>query len=457
MLTRTTRIVLATSLLLAACSPASAPPPIAGATVAETSLPPVKSFRAAAAAPTERANSDIARDFLDLSFALESGRNLPVLTRFDEPITVKLTGRNTPILRNDLAQLLARLRTEAKIDIRQVSEGRASITIEAVAKRDIRRALPHAACFVVPNVSSLAEYRRARGAARTDWAALRSREQLAIFLPYDTSPQDMRDCLHEELAQAIGPLNDLYRLDDSVFNDDNFHAVLTGFDMLILRAYYDPMLANGMTRTQVAARLPAILSRLNPGGDARPVRLRGETSRAWIDAIQNALGPSGTGGKRLSHATRALSIAQTAGWNDHRLAFSHYALARLYQGQDGARSNHHYRAAARAFETSAPAGPHLAIVSTQLAAYALSDNKPGDALTLIEASLPAAYEYENAVQLASLLMLKSEALSALGRETEADAARLDSLGWARYGFGPDWAVRAKLREVASLNPKNRSF
>jgi hypothetical protein len=29
---------------------------------------------------------------------------------------------------------------------------------------------------------------------------------------------------------------------------------------------------------------------------------------------------------------------------------------------------------------------------------------------------------------------------------------MDSLGWARYGFGSDWAVRAKLREISSLNP-----
>jgi len=30
--------------------------------------------------------------------------------------------------------------------------------------------------------------------------------------------------------------------------------------------------------------------------------------------------------------------------------------------------------------------------------------------------------------------------------------RLDSLGWARYGFGADWAVRAKLREISALSP-----
>ena len=60
---------------------------------------------------------------------------------------------------------------------------------------------------------------------------------------------------HEELAQALGPLNDLYRLSDSVFNDDNFQSVLTSFDMDILRMTYSPSLSSGMSREEVAARL----------------------------------------------------------------------------------------------------------------------------------------------------------------------------------------------------------
>jgi hypothetical protein len=83
---------------------------------------------------------------------------------------------------------------------------------------------------------------------------------MAVFMPADVAPQEVRDCLHEEVAQAIGPLNDLYRLPDSVFNDDNFHTVLTGFDMLILRATYAPELRSGMTRAEVAAALPGILA-----------------------------------------------------------------------------------------------------------------------------------------------------------------------------------------------------
>ena len=60
--------------------------------------------------PPARANADIARDILDLAFRLESGRRLPVLTRFEAPITLRLTGRPTPELAAALDRLLARLR-----------------------------------------------------------------------------------------------------------------------------------------------------------------------------------------------------------------------------------------------------------------------------------------------------------------------------------------------------------
>lgn len=448
--------VAALALTAACASNTPTPAHPTRAKLAETSLPPVKSFQARKASAPNRSNADIARDFLDLTFSLESGRAIPVMTRFEEPITVKLVGRSNATLRSDLSQLLARLRSEAGIDIRQIKDGRANVIIQAVEKSQIRRALPHAACFVVPNVTDINEYRRVRGSQRTDWTALRKREQLAIFLPFDTSPQDMRDCLHEELAQAIGPLNDLYRLDDSVFNDDNFHATLTGFDMLILRAYYDPALQNGMTPGQVAEQLPSVLNRLNPKGNHSRFARKSTTPRAWIEAIQTALGPSTTSTRRISAAKAALSIAQTQGWSDHRRAFSHYALGRVQQFKNPSFANQHYQLADQYFRASVPDGPHRAAVAAPRAAYALATGDPKTALAIIDRHLPTAERFQNAVHLSSLLMLKAQALSALGQSQDAQAVHLDSLGWARYGFGPDWVVRAKLREVALLNPQNRT-
>ncbi|WP_372613438.1 DUF2927 domain-containing protein [Aquicoccus sp.] len=442
-------------LILAGCMPGSAPDDNATRAyqpAALSSLPPLKTFSTPAPVQPERSNADIARDFLDLAFRLESGRDLTVFTRFEEPITVRVTGRAPATLMPDLTSLIRRLRSEAGIDISLTDAPEANITIEAVASREIRHNLPHAACFVVPGISDISQYRRARHSAQASWALLRSRERLAVFVPADAAPQETRDCLHEELAQAIGPLNDLYRLPDSIFNDDNIHAVLTGFDMLILRAYYAPELANGMSRDAVASHLPAILARLNPEGEDRPAQRPTSTPRNWIDAVQDALGPGTGDADRRKAARRALAIAQHLGWQGHRLAFSHYITGRLTAASDPDAAIGHFRAADRIYAETTGTELHRAFVSSQIAAHAISRGDGRSALAVLTPNLAVAERHENAALLSTLMMLRAEALELTGRPSEAAEVRLDSLGWARYGFGADWAVRAKRREIGALNP-----
>lgn len=446
--------ILATAL--AACSGASPQDTPTRARIADSTLPPMKSFARAQPAAPARSNANIASDFLALHFELESGRPLATFTRFEGPITVKVTGQPTPSLNPDLGRLLARLRREAGINISQVSGGDANITIQAVSRADIRRVLPQAACFVVPNVSSLAEYRRERRSAATNWALLENRNRLAIFLPYDSSPQEMRDCLHEELAQAIGPLNDLYRLPDSVFNDDNVHTVLTGFDMLILRATYAPELHTGLTRDQVAARLPGILSRLNPRGNGLGAYPVSPTPRSWIKDVQTALGPGAGESARRKAANSAARTAQSLGWQDHRRAFTYYMLGRMTQVNDPALAQQYYGQALQYLSRTPGTELHRAYIATQTAAFAIATGDGVRALSEINPNIAVAERSENAALLSTLMLLKAEALDLLGQTGEAEAVRLDSLGWARYGFGSDWAVRAKMREISQLNPRNRS-
>ncbi len=422
----------------------------------QVSLPPMKSFSAPRPERPARSNRDIQRDFLDLSFTLESGRSLPVFSRFEGPITVRVTGAPPPTLGPDLNRLIGRLRTEAGINIRRITGPGANITVQAVGRSDIQRYLPKAACFVVPNISSLSEYRRARRQGITNWSQLRTREKLAIFLPNDVSPQEARDCLHEELAQAIGPLNDLYRLPDSVFNDDNVHTVLTGFDMLILRAYYAPELRSGMTRDQVAAKLPTILTRYNPSGDNLSPVYAPETPRAWIRAIQIALGPGAGDRQRAAAARDALSIAKSRGWQDHRRAFSHFAMGRVLRFSNPDRAYQHFLDADRFYRRTPGTSLHRAYSASQLAATAILKGDGPRALAFVAPHMAVAKRHENAALLANLLLLRAEALDLMGRHREAEAARLDSLGWARYGFGAEWARRAKQREIAVVGAANTS-
>lgn len=444
--------VLAALALAACAAPAARVEAPTRAAAAPLALPPVKVFTTPRPQAPQRSNADIARDFLDLHFQLEGGSPLPQFTRFETPITLRVTGDPAPGFSRELNALLARLRAEAGISIRRVTGGEASITVQMVSRNEIRRALPKAACFVVPNVSSLAEYRRNRRSPRTNWALLRERDRLAVFLPNDTSPQEVRDCLHEELAQAIGPLNDLYRLPDSIFNDDNMHAVLTGFDMLILRATYAPELRTGMTRAQVAARLPAILSRLNPRGNSVAAWPLPATPRAWSAAYEQALGPQAALRERLRDANKAAEIARDLGWSDHRRAISHYTLGRMLHIREPELALQHFLTAQTYLQAQPGTGIHQAKLAVQLAAYDVATGDGAAALARLKPAAAAAAAHENAALLSTLLMLQAEALELQGKTVEARRVRLDSLGWARYGFGPDWVVEARLEEVAALRP-----
>ena len=87
---------------LAACAPAASVDVPERRANLPASLPPMKTFSAPRPSPPVRSNAAIAADILDLSFQLESGRLLPVLTRFEGPITIRVTGNEPPTLSRDL-------------------------------------------------------------------------------------------------------------------------------------------------------------------------------------------------------------------------------------------------------------------------------------------------------------------------------------------------------------------
>ncbi|SLN19104.1 DUF2927 domain-containing protein [Pseudooctadecabacter jejudonensis] len=456
-MSRTFRRLLALSIMfMTACTPvpqANMAPTLPTRTMGlQDALPPMNRFAGSHVATPTRSNREIGKDFMDLAFRMESGRVVSRLTRFEAPISVRVTGDIPASLTPDLRALLARLRSEAGIDIFMTGSETASITVEAIPRSVLNAAVPRAACFVVPRVSSWDEFKTARRTPTVDWTTLERRDRAAVFVPSDVAPQEIRDCLHEELAQALGPLNDLYRLSDSVFNDDNIHAVLTSFDMLILRAYYDPALQNGMTRGQVAARLGPVLARHNPAGEGRAARPQNDTTRDWIDNIEIALTAGSSATRRRNAALQAVSMAGALNWAGPRDGFAHYAFGRLNVGHDSDIALASFNQALTIYNRSPETRLHAAHVAVQLAAFALSSGDGARVLDLVNGAMPVAAAHENAALLATLMMFKAEALEMTGQTAAATAVRMDSLGWARYGFGADRNVRARLREIASLNP-----
>lgn len=401
-------------------------------------------------------NTEFQSIFLDMAFKMESGRVLPVLSRFEGPITVRMIGDVPVSARADLTQLIARLRSEAGLDVREVAADQsASINIDFRPRREMARVVPMAACFVVPRLVSFDEYKTNRNGPAVNWTTVIARDKVAVFVPSDSPAQEVRNCLHEEVGQAMGPLNDLYHLPNSVFNDDNLHTTLTSFDMRLLRAYNAPELKSGMNATEVAARLPAVLARVNPRGQGLQGNAYRIAPRSWVAAVEQAFGVGGTPGSRVQAAEQMLNIAMAQGWRDNRLGFSYYAKGRALSTSHPAQAVAAFAEAARIYRTIPGANVQLAHVEMQLAAIALASGQPSQAISFADRAIPVAQSAENALLLATLMLIKAEALENTGNATAAHALRLDSLGWARYGFGSDGQMRARQTEIAKLGARGR--
>lgn len=423
----------------------------------DISLPPMKTFGRAAPVPPANSNAQLARDFLDLTFHLENGDTVPAFSRIEGPITIRVLAKAPTTLSNDLDQLIERLRREARLDVRRVaSDQPASITVEPMPQRQIQNVAPTAACFVRPNVSSWKEYRARRNDPRTHWDRLTERKSMAIFLPNDVSPQEVRDCLHEEIAQGLGPVNDIYRLSTSIFNDDNFHAVLTGYDMLMLRVAYDRTLVSGMSRQQVAQRLPSILTRINPRGGAGDIAPPAIQMGAWERAIAQATSPRGSTSRKLAAAQRAVDLAMRAGARDPRLAFSYYVLGRQSLATDPNGALKAFLTAGSIYQKRPDSALQEAHVALQVAAFQLSAGRAEIAEQLVNQNLATVQKAEHASLLSLLLLVKAEALELQEKPLEAAQVRRDALAWGRYGFGQNGAVRTRAAEILAISPRSRS-
>ena len=448
--------VLAAAFMVASCAPVPSSLTDAANQAGTTAitLPAMKRFDGTLPRPVPMpSNAQLARDFLDLSLQLESGRILPVFTRFEGPVTVAVRGDAPDTLAADLDDLLVRLRREARIDISRAKEGRAaSITIEALPRRELQRLVPQAACFVVPNVENWEDYLSKRRSRVTDWGALTVRTRAAVFLPSDVSPQEIRDCLHEEIAQALGPLNDLYRLPFSVFNDDNLHTILTSYDMAILRITYDQKLTSGMDVSDVSTALPAIVARVNQRGVRGQEPLARDSTDAWMRAINRSLQAGLPARLRVSAAGRAVDLARDAEWGDTRLGYSLLSFGRAALGIQPENAIAAIVEAAFVFRDAYGEDVHTAHAIVQPAAFALTSGQPDVTLRLVEGAMPAAQKGQNAALLSTLLLLRAEALAATGRVSEAFAVREEGKAWALYGFGSAAEVRRHVAEVAALRP-----
>ena len=195
-----------------------------------------------------------------------------------------------------------------------------------------------------------------------------------------------------------------------------------------------------------------MLNRVNPKGRGRPRQARQPESRAWAGAIEGALSRDAPRAERLAAAGVAAQIAVEMRPVDHRLGVALLTLGRLELRRDPEAAAQHFAQAYELFGRlygrddirTAQAGVHLA-------ALALGTGQYETAIVLADRHVAAARIGQNAILLAGLLSIKAEALGGLGKEEEAQQVRLESLRWARYGFGDaDGALAREQAQLAAL-------
>lgn len=89
----------------------------------------------------------------------------------------------------------------------------------------------------------------------------------AIALIRTEQPDLLRlSCIHEEVSQGLGLVNDSPYARPSIYNDDDEFALLTSHDEKLLSMLYDPRLSNGMS-AETARPILRILAREAMGAD----------------------------------------------------------------------------------------------------------------------------------------------------------------------------------------------
>mgnify|MGYP001799442228 CR=1 FL=1 len=157
--------------------------------------------------------------------------------------------------------------------------------------------------------------------------------------------------------------------------------------------------------------------------------------------------------RRRAAAARAISIGQSLGWTGPREGFANYAYGRLQIGNDATLALGAFNAAGRAYGQSPVTEIHNAHIAVQLAAFTLISGNADATIALTDPAIEVARRHENAALMSLLMMFKAEALDMRGDTDEGMDGRLDSLGWALYGFGSRAEVIDRLNEIASLPPQ----
>lgn len=390
----------------------------------------------------------LADDFIDLQFRTEWGSLHQSLLRWPGQVSVALAGEELQAYRPDVERLLEVIVGAAPGLGLAIAEdpAKAEITIRTAPKAEMREIADSALCFFSPVALDWEAYKAADARGETGWDGVEALTAITVFIPASAAPHVFRICFVEEIMQALGPGNDLYRLEDSGFNDDEVHVSPTAFDLLMLRVLYDPSLRPGMNRDEARAAARAVLEReLDPNG-RRP---RGRTAHDDEFQLYHYYADIRSDpDERRKLLDRANEAAAHFDRDDHRVGEA--LRAEAYFASDRNRDREAVRFARRAVDhferTLPPTSARLARTRADLGLFLLIDGDFTGAAEAFDEAEPVLAAHGKEDDLANVMRLRAIALAQSGRAGEARATARRALAWAAYVFGADSRALSEWRK-----------
>jgi hypothetical protein len=215
-----------------------------------------------ASARTDFTDAEIKDGFFKIAFNAELQLGAPAerVRKFDEPVRIFLDSKGEPDRRPEIEAVVADIRARVNhLDVAVTNDReKANFIVRLVVAHDVDRTIR--ALYGKDKAKRIQQTLNPQclsGIGKDERFRIRRAE---VILPVDAGDFTFYDCAYEELLQALGAINDDRSVPWTMFNDDVQMGFFDVYDQYLLNILYDPRLRPGMTKAEVGALLPDVMS-----------------------------------------------------------------------------------------------------------------------------------------------------------------------------------------------------
>ena len=217
---------------------------------------------------TDFTNEEIKDGFFKIAFSAELQLDAPAerVRKFDEPVRIFVINSKGPDRRSEIGAVVADIQAHVNhLDVGVTNDRRAAnFVVRLVPGRKLDQTIR--TLYGTDRAKQIKQSLNPEclsGIGKDERFRIRRAE---VILPVDADDFTFYDCAYEELLQALGAINDDASVPWTMFNDDVQMGFFDIYDQYLLNILYDPRIRPGMTKDEVRAVMPEVLS----------------TARAWV-------------------------------------------------------------------------------------------------------------------------------------------------------------------------------